>query len=40
MLLFYLKILYFISISLKYKFWQIFKETVENLDIFRKKDDF
>ena len=33
------KDLYFISISIKCIFWQIFKEIVENKDLYRKKDD-
>ena len=33
------KILYFISISVIFIFWWIFKDIVENQDLYRKKDD-
>ena len=33
-------ILYFISISVIFIFWWIFKEIVENKDLYSKKDDF
>ena len=36
----FLKNLYFMSISVKCIFWQIFKKIVENKDFYRKKDDF
>ena len=40
LLFFNLKDLYFISISVIFIFWWMFKDIVENQDLHRKKDDF